>query len=164
MKKLPQQIIDIPELYCLLINFIPTSLTYLFKAAKISKDITKKILLKFLFDLHKDIYESIWKLRAIAWKQFKKDHEITKKSFTNYRRNHHHDSTRRLRQSEFNNINNINGYRCPLNDTRRQIKNHTLWIYLTSSNFLHNLPWLSSLNDDLSSFHLHIFNNTLFLI
>lgn len=64
--------------------------------------------MKFLFDLHKDIYEKIWKLRALSWKQFKKDHEITK--------NHSRDSTQRLRQSEFNNINNVNGYRCPLND------------------------------------------------
>jgi hypothetical protein len=34
-----------------------------------------------------------------------------------------------------------------------------LWIYLTSSNFLHNLPWLSSLNEDLSQFHSSIFKN-----
>ncbi|PKC58987.1 hypothetical protein RhiirA1_470111 [Rhizophagus irregularis] len=72
VKKPPQQIINIPELHCLLMNFIPTSLTYPFKVAKISKKSTKKLLLKFLFDLYKDIYEKIWKQRAIAWRQFKK--------------------------------------------------------------------------------------------
>ncbi|PKY58950.1 hypothetical protein RhiirA4_481295 [Rhizophagus irregularis] len=117
-KRPPQQIIDIPDLHCLLMNFIPTSFTYPFKAAKISKETSKKLIMKFLFDLHKDIYEKIWKLRALSWKQFKKDHEITK--------NHSRDPTQRLRQSEFNNINNVNGYRCPLNDSRRQVENHIL--------------------------------------
>ncbi|PKC61825.1 hypothetical protein RhiirA1_465969 [Rhizophagus irregularis] len=83
-KKISFQIIDVPELHCLLMNFIPSDLTYPFKAAKISKDTTKRILLKFIFDLHKEIYENIWKQRAIKWKQFKKDYNITKKSFINY--------------------------------------------------------------------------------
>lgn len=150
VKKPPQQIINIPELHCLLMNFIPTSLTYPFKVAKIS-------LLKFLFDLYKDIYEKIWKQQAIAWRQFKKSWGITKKSFTNYRRNYHQETAQRLRQTDYNNINHINGYHCPLNNSRWRVENNNLWIYLTSSNFLHNLPWLSSLNDDLSNFHLTIY-------
>lgn len=151
---------DIPDLHCLLMNFVPISLTYPFKAAKISKETTKKILLKFLFDLHKDIYEHIWKLRANIWKEFKKAHNITKKSFTDYRRNHTRDSTNRQQNIHHNNnINHSYGYHCPLNDSRRHIENNNLWIYLTSSNFLHNLPWLSSLNEDLSRFHSNIFNN-----
>ncbi|POG67801.1 hypothetical protein GLOIN_2v1843361 [Rhizophagus irregularis DAOM 181602=DAOM 197198] len=98
-KKPPTQIADIPELYCLLRNFIPTNLTYPFKAAKISKTITKKLLLNFIFDLHRELYEKIWKVRATKWKQYKKDHDINKKSFVNYRRNRqqnsHHNSTQR---------------------------------------------------------------------
>ncbi|PKY51827.1 hypothetical protein RhiirA4_469090 [Rhizophagus irregularis] len=158
-KKPPQQIKDIPELHCLLRNFIPSSLTYPFKAATISKDNIKKILLKFIFDLHKDIYEHIWKYRSIAWKEFKTTHNINKKSFTNYRQTHHRDPINRRRQFDYNNIHRDNGYHCPLNDSRRHTENNNLWIYLTSSNFLHNLPWLSSLNDDLSNSYFNIFNN-----
>jgi hypothetical protein len=71
-------------------NYIPKDLIYPFKAAKISKSTTKQILMKFPFDLHKDIYEAIWKSRTQEWKQFKKDNQITKKSFTNY---HHNNSS-----------------------------------------------------------------------
>lgn len=149
-KKLPKQILDVPELHCLLMNFVPSHLTYPFKAVKISKDTTKRILLKFLFDLHKEIYENIWKHRAMIWKQFKKDHDITKKSFINYCRNYRQGSTTYHHRKDTLNINNNNGYHCPLNDCKRQIDNNNLWIYLMSSNFLHNLPWLSSLNEDLS--------------
>ncbi|PKC51807.1 hypothetical protein RhiirA1_482943 [Rhizophagus irregularis] len=88
----PNQITDISDLHCLLMNFIPISLTYPFKAAKISKNKTKKLLLQFLYDLHKAIYEKIWKARAVAWKEFKKTHHITKKSFNDYRRNHNRDT------------------------------------------------------------------------
>jgi hypothetical protein len=113
-KRPPQQIKDIPELHCLLLNFIPIDLTYPFKAAKIDKKTTKRIIMKFLFDLRKEIYEKIWKYRATSWKQFKKDNNITNKSFNDYRFNHSQNSRKRLRQTDFNNINNINGYRCPL--------------------------------------------------
>ncbi|PKY55690.1 hypothetical protein RhiirA4_475331 [Rhizophagus irregularis] len=158
--KPPQQIFDIPDLHCLLMNFVPISLTYPFKAAKINKNTTKRILLKFLYDLHKDIYEQIWKVRANIWKDFKKANNITKKSFIDYRRNHNHDSTHTQHNIQRNNnIERSNGYHCSLNDTRRHIENNNLWIYLTSSNFLHNLPWLSSLNEDLSKFHSTIFDN-----
>ncbi|PKY45884.1 hypothetical protein RhiirA4_460578 [Rhizophagus irregularis] len=133
-KKLPKQILDVPELHCLLMNFVPSHLTYPFKAAKISKDTTKRILLKFLFDLHKEIYENIWKHMTVV-----------NKRFFNYRQG----STTYHHRKDMLNINNNNGYHCPLNDCKRQIDNNNLWIYLTSSNFLHNLPWLSSLNEDL---------------
>ncbi|PKY55538.1 hypothetical protein RhiirA4_475068 [Rhizophagus irregularis] len=102
-------------------NFVPISLSYPFKAAKISKESTKKILLKFLYDLHKELYENIWKQRAIAWKEFKKIHHINKKSFTNYRRDRPRDTHHRSqRRNDHNNDTTINGYHCPLNDTRRQ--------------------------------------------
>ncbi|PKK62779.1 hypothetical protein RhiirC2_789854 [Rhizophagus irregularis] len=160
----PNQIIDIPDLHCLLINFVPISLSYPFKAAKISKNITKKILLKFLFDLHKDIYETIWKARASAWKEFKKTHHITKKSFNNYRRDHNRDTNQNRRtRHRNNNLENLNGYHCSFNDSRRHLENNNLWIYLTSSNFLHNLPWISFLNEDLSKFHSNIYNNIFLL-
>ncbi|PKY39835.1 hypothetical protein RhiirA4_453093 [Rhizophagus irregularis] len=156
-KRPPAQIADIPELYCLLRNFIPTDLTYPFKAAKINKNTTKKLLLKFIFDLHKEIYEKIWKERATKWKQYKKDHDINKKSFINYRRNRRRDSHQQSNNTTQRNPNIHNGFHCPLNDTRRLLDTNHLWIYLTSSNFLHNLPWLSSLNEDLSQHHSNIY-------
>ncbi|PKK63163.1 hypothetical protein RhiirC2_789305 [Rhizophagus irregularis] len=160
----PNQIIDIPDLHCLLMNFVPISLSYPFKAAKISKNKTKKLLLKFLFDLHKDIYETIWKARASAWKEFKKTHHIMKKSFNNYQRDHNRDTNQNRRtRHRNNNLENSNGYHCPFNDSRRHLENNNLWIYLTSSNFLHNLPWISSLNEDLSQFHFNIYNNIFLL-
>lgn len=143
----------------MLMNFIPISLTYPF-TAKISKNKTKKILLKFLYNLHKELYERIWKARSVAWKEFKKTHNITKKSFINYQHDHHRDHMDN--NSTFNHRNNLehlNEYYCPFNDSRRHLENNNLWIYLTSSNFLHNLPWISSLNEDLSKFHSNIYNN-----
>ncbi|PKY17906.1 hypothetical protein RhiirB3_430623 [Rhizophagus irregularis] len=158
--KPPQHITDIPELHCLLMNFTPISLTYPFTAAKINKNKTKKLLLQFLYTLHKDIYESIWKARSAIWKTFKKEHNITKKSFIRYRQDHHHDRNENNHTLHHrNNLEHTNGYHCPLNDSRRHLENNNLWIYLTSSNFLHNLPWISSLNEDLSRFHSQIYNN-----
>ncbi|RGB32683.1 hypothetical protein C1646_762619 [Rhizophagus diaphanus] len=78
-KRPPQHIKNIPDLHCLLMNYTPLSLTYPFKVASINKRSRKRLIIKFLFDLHKDIYESIWKLRATAWKTFKQHHSITKK-------------------------------------------------------------------------------------
>ncbi|PKB94808.1 hypothetical protein RhiirA5_438002 [Rhizophagus irregularis] len=161
-KKLPKQIQDIPDLHCLLMNFIPNSLTYPFTAAKISKTKMKKLLLNFIYELHKEIYERIWKTRSSYWKEHKRTHNITKSSFIKYRNEHHRNQNDNTYTPQHqNNLEQLNRYHCPLNDSCRQLENDNLWIYLTSSNFLHNLPWISSLNDDLSRFHSTIYNNIL---
>lgn len=125
-QKTPNQIKDIPQLHSLLLNFVPSDLTYPFKAAKISKQTTKNILLKFLFELHKELYDNIWKYRALQWKQLKKSLNLSKKSFTNYRFNfrqniHTHSQTHIITSPR-----NDHGYHCSLNDTRRHLDNNNL--------------------------------------
>lgn len=73
---------DAPDLHCVLINMVPASLVKPFQDAKISKKLTKKLLLTFLFDLHHDIYELLWKLCNSRWKEYKTENNITKSSFT----------------------------------------------------------------------------------
>ncbi|CAG8688016.1 17214_t:CDS:2, partial [Rhizophagus irregularis] len=142
-------IFDAPDLHCILINMIPFSIIKPFQDAKISKKEIKKLLLTFLFDLHKDIYELLWKVQTSKWKQYKLDLGITKSTFTkriNTRRE-------RKRQNNFDishnnplndNILNI-GYSNPFMTSTRNLDDSVLWIYLTSSNFRHNLPWINSL-------------------
>ncbi|PKY36014.1 hypothetical protein RhiirB3_457798 [Rhizophagus irregularis] len=72
---------DAPELHCLLINLVLDCLLLPFKDAKIHKKLIKKLLLSFLFDLHHDIYDQLWKACNIKWKEYKKINGITKKSF-----------------------------------------------------------------------------------
>ncbi|PKY45024.1 hypothetical protein RhiirA4_459501 [Rhizophagus irregularis] len=150
----PNTIDDAPHLHCLLLNFVPTELLSPFKAANIGKQLIKKNLFQFLLDLHHDIYNTIWKERSSLWKEKKKTLNITKSSFKNFKRSKHrqdhHQDQRRPNQQNF--IPTSHGYINSFNDSRRAIDNSILWIYLTSSNFLHNLPWLSSLKIDLSSF------------
>ncbi|GBC44856.2 hypothetical protein RhiirA5_417186 [Rhizophagus irregularis] len=67
----PSTLQDAPDLHCLLINMVPSSKVEPFKQAKINKKLSKTILLKFLYDLHHDIYESLWKIRAVKWKAWK---------------------------------------------------------------------------------------------
>ncbi|RGB28333.1 hypothetical protein C1646_797303, partial [Rhizophagus diaphanus] len=70
-----------PDLHCLLINMVPNFLLQPFKEAKIHKKLLKKLLLSFLFDLHRDIYEQLWKARTAEWKRYKSINGITKSSF-----------------------------------------------------------------------------------
>ncbi|PKY51280.1 hypothetical protein RhiirA4_468208 [Rhizophagus irregularis] len=160
----PNTIDDAPHLHCLLLNFVPTELLSPFKAANIGKQLIKKNLFQFLLDLHHDIYNTIWKERSSLWKEKKQSLNITKASFKNFKRSKHrrdhHQNQRRPNQQNFSPTNH--GYNNPFNDSRRAIDNSILWIYLTSSNFLHNLPWLSSLKIDLSSFSSYNVNLDLF--
>ncbi|PKY48222.1 hypothetical protein RhiirA4_463756 [Rhizophagus irregularis] len=107
-----------------------------FKQAKISKKLTKKLLLKFLFDLHHDIYDNLRKTRSKKWKEFKTINHISKRSFSSQprqkrRRNTHNDSIH-------DDITPM-GYTNPFMISQRSLDNSIFWIYLTSSNFLHNL-------------------------
>ncbi|PKY62664.1 hypothetical protein RhiirA4_489555 [Rhizophagus irregularis] len=128
---------------------IPSSLIKPFQNAKIPKKISKKLILTFLFDLHRDIYELLWKTRNSKWKQYKTDHDITKSSFTkrsNHRREHrnHRNYDTSSENPSNDNILNI-GYTNPFMTSTRNLDDSILWIYLTSSNFRHNLPWINSL-------------------
>ncbi|PKY40596.1 hypothetical protein RhiirA4_454008 [Rhizophagus irregularis] len=142
-------IYDAPDLHCLLINMVPSSIIKPFQEAKIPKKMIKKLLLSFLFDLHRDIYESLWKTRSAKWKQYKKDNGITKSSFT--KRPTHQRKRRRQNNYDTSSDNPTNdnilnlGYTDPFMTSTRNLDNSTLWIYLTSSNFRHNLPWINSL-------------------
>ncbi|CAG8763656.1 16402_t:CDS:2, partial [Rhizophagus irregularis] len=141
-----ETISDAKDLHCILINMVPSSLIKPFQDAKISKKLTKKLLLTFLFNLHRDIYEILWTKRNAKWKQYKIDHNITKSLFTN-RVNRQKDQQRQnFNEISPNNPVNDNilniGYTNPFMTSRRNLDDTVLWIYLTSSNFRHNLPSL----------------------
>ncbi|PKY51396.1 hypothetical protein RhiirA4_468410 [Rhizophagus irregularis] len=131
---------------------IPSSIIKPFHDAKIPKKLTKKLLLTFLFNLHRDIYEILWKERNSKWKQYKIDHNITKTSIKqpikqkDHRRQHNHEIS--PDNPANNNILNI-GYTNPFMTSKRNLDDSILWIYLTSSNFRHNLPWINSLYLDI---------------
>jgi hypothetical protein len=161
-KKPPINIKDNNDLHSLLMNYIPISITYPFKAAQINKKTTKTLLLKFIYELQKEIYEQIWKRRSIKWKNYKKEHDITKKSFIEYRKNFPKGTGERTRRTH--NHGQTKLYRSPLYENVRSQDNNILWIYLTSSNFMHNLPWLSTLDNDLSEFTNNHFKNILLQI
>ncbi|PKB94058.1 hypothetical protein RhiirA5_439655 [Rhizophagus irregularis] len=118
---------------------IPSSIIKPFHNAKIPKKLTKKLILTFLFDLHRDIYELLWKHHTAKWKQYKIDHNITKSAFTK----HTHNRRERRWQNNFktspNNPTNDNilnvGYSNPFMTSIRNLDDSVLWIYLTSSNF-----------------------------
>lgn len=148
-----ETISDAKDLHCILINMVPSSLIKPFQDAKISKKLTKKLLLTFLFNLHRDIYEILWTKRNAKWKQYKIDHNITKSLFTN-RVNRQKDQQRQnFNEISPNNPVNDNilniGYTNPFMTSRRNLDDTVLWIYLTSSNFRHNLPWINSLYLDI---------------
>lgn len=141
---------DAPDLHCLLINMIPNSILQPFKDAKMHKKLIKKLLLTFLFDLHRDIYELLWKKRMNKWKTHKKDNGINKKSFLKRpkqqrkRRRDDNDDTMSRNSNNYNDLNR--GYSNPFMTPVRNLDNSTFWIYLTSSNFRHNIPWIKSLS------------------
>ncbi|CAB4431037.1 unnamed protein product [Rhizophagus irregularis] len=144
---------DAKDLHCILLNMIPSSIIKPFQDAKIPKKLTKKLLLTFLFNLHRDIYELLWKIRNTHWKQYKIDHNITKTSFT--KRPTRRNERRRQNNNDItpNNPANDNilsiGYTNPFMTSKRNLDDSILWIYLTSSNFRHNLPWINSLYLDI---------------
>ncbi|CAG8669699.1 22439_t:CDS:2 [Rhizophagus irregularis] len=63
------------------------------RAVGLNKASIKKLLLKkFLSDLHEDIFKTLWHARSAEWKKWKQEHQITKTTFTTYRkRKCHHD-------------------------------------------------------------------------
>jgi hypothetical protein len=141
---------DIPELHCLLINLIPNCLLNPFKDAKIHKKLIKKLLLSFLFDLHHEIYDRLWKARNAKWKEHKKVNGINKKTFLKRpkqqrKKRRINSENQMINDRDIYNISNI-GYNNPFMNSIRNLDNSIFWIYLTSSNFRHNLPWINSLS------------------
>ncbi|CAB4434050.1 unnamed protein product [Rhizophagus irregularis] len=150
----PTTLSEAPALHCLLLNLVSKDIIYPYRAAGLNKASIKKLLLKkFLSDLHVDIFKTLWHARSTEWKKWKQEHQITKTTFTTYRkRKCHHDEDHFSGPSnESARVSDSHGYINPSNDSRRVLDSFILWIYLTSSNFRHNLPWMSSLNIDLSS-------------
>lgn len=145
-------IMDAPEIHCLLIELIPNCILQPFKDAKIHKKLLKKLLLSFLYDLHHEIYDLLWKVRSLKWKEHKKSNGINKKSFLKRPkqqrkkcRSDNEDLT--LNDRDSCSIVNI-GYNNPFMTPLRNLDNSVFWIYLTSSNFRHNIPWINSLSID----------------
>ncbi|GET53140.1 hypothetical protein GLOIN_2v708233 [Rhizophagus irregularis DAOM 181602=DAOM 197198] len=129
---------------------IPNCILEPLKAAKFHKKLIKKLLLSFLFDLHRDIYELLWKTRNLEWKEYKRTNGIIKKSFVK-RPKQQRKKCRIDNDNDSSNIRNYNtmvnvGYNNPFMTSLRNLDNATFWIYLTSSNFRHNLPWINSLS------------------
>jgi hypothetical protein len=141
---------DTHEIHCLLIGLIPNCLLNPFKDAKIHKKLIKKLLLSFLFDLHHDIYDQLWKARNTKWKEYKRVNGINKKSFLRRpkqqkKKRRTNDENQIVGDRDNINITNI-GYTNPFMTSVRNLDNSIFWIYLTSSNFRHNLPWINSLS------------------
>ncbi|PKY44275.1 hypothetical protein RhiirA4_458517 [Rhizophagus irregularis] len=122
----PRSISDAPDLHYILLNLIPNELIHPFKAAKIGKKLTKKLLITFLFDLHQDIYNTIWRERTTRWKE-RKEHK--------YRQQSKSDNNGNFNRN--NDLYHTQGYTNPFINTRRALDSSILWIYL---NFRYNLP------------------------
>jgi hypothetical protein len=67
-------------------NYVPCELTSIFTAHFNRREEYKKILLQFLYNLHLDIYQQIWKLRSEKWKERKKALGIRRTDFTSLKR------------------------------------------------------------------------------
>ncbi|CAB4446217.1 unnamed protein product [Rhizophagus irregularis] len=94
-----------------------------------------KAVLKFMALTTNQIKSQVWDIRSQAWKQWKRNHNITKSCFKNYFRNRNNrgTSSRRPRTS-------YRGYTCPQMESFRHYYNRVdlLFIILASSNFLHS--------------------------
>ncbi|GET57814.1 hypothetical protein GLOIN_2v1825374 [Rhizophagus irregularis DAOM 181602=DAOM 197198] len=103
-----------------------------------------------------DIFEVIWKCHKIKWMELKKDLNITRSSFTKYKR-----LMKRLNRITHDQLtcnanhsrptDDLFRYTNPFNKRKSLIDAFTMWNYLASLNFLHNVPWLNSLQLDLYS-------------
>jgi ribonuclease HI len=143
-------------LHCFLINLIPDCLIVLFQEAKFTDSRIKPLLFPFIYAFHIDIYNAIWRHRSIKWKEWKATNNISKKSFREYSRYHrrarHHTSSNDPTIDRSGN--NLRSYSHPFSLTCSHTDSIIMWVYLTTSNFLHNVPWISSLSTDLTSVRL----------
>jgi hypothetical protein len=139
-------------------NYIPQDLVGIFEGHFSNRAEYKKLLLNFIYNLHLDIYKSIWKVRSEKWAELKRSLRINKLSFKAIKRkrqeNNDNDTTlppnsspQRLRRTRSQFI-----YRNPFNDHRSYRTNHhQAFIRFTSSNFLHSSTFYQSISSLSSS-------------
>ncbi|PKB94169.1 hypothetical protein RhiirA5_439400 [Rhizophagus irregularis] len=101
-------------------------------------------------DLHCLLINLVPDSHNIKWKEHKKTIGITKKSFLKRpkqrkKRRRTNDENPTITDRSNYNIANI-GYTNPFMTSIRNLDDSIFWIYLTSSNFRHNLPWINSLS------------------
>jgi hypothetical protein len=127
-------------LYLFLHGFIPNDLIHTFTAHIKGYKKIKSLFLSFIHNLTFEIRSKVWKHRNILFKEWKKNNNITKKSFKNYK-NTNNRNRRNIQNNPHYHRNPSPTTFFTLDDARRQISTHVAYIYATSSNFLHNGPW-----------------------
>jgi hypothetical protein len=157
-KPYDSQIFDDDHPIMLLIqNYIPQDLVGIFEANFRNRHEYKKLLLDFIYNLHLDIYKSIWKIRSDKWVELKRSLRINKASFKSLkqRRKDNHNTTPQ-HNSPFRHTHRTRSeftYRNPYNDHRSYRTNHhQAFIRFTSSNFLHSCTFYQSISNLSSSF------------
>jgi ribonuclease HI len=156
-KPYDSQIFDDDHPIMLLIrNYIPQDLVGIFEANFRNRHEYKKLLLDFIYNLHLDIYKSIWKIRSDKWVELKRSLRINKASFKSLkqRRKDNHNTTPQ-HNSPFQHTHRTRSeftYRNPYNDHRSYRTNHhQAFIRFTSSNFLHSCTFYQSISNLSSS-------------
>jgi hypothetical protein len=150
-KPYDSQIFDDDHPILLLIrNYIPRDLVAIFEANFRNRHEYKKFLLDFIYNLHLDIYKSIWKIHSEKWAELKRLLRINKLSFKSLKRKHqenNNDNTSFSQNSSSSHIHKTRSqfiYRNPYNNHRSYRTNHhQAFIRFTSSNFLHSCTFIN---------------------
>jgi hypothetical protein len=79
-------------LYLFLHHYIPRDIVRIFEQHLDNRKLIKSLLIPFIYNLHLDIYQGIWKLRSSRWKDIKRNNNITKSTFKNYRKRKRDDN------------------------------------------------------------------------
>jgi hypothetical protein len=139
-------------------NYIPQDLVGIFEAHFCNQHEYKKFLLNFIYNLHLDIYKSIWKIRYEKWVELKRSLHINKLSFKyakRKRQENNSDNTSSSPNSSSQHTHRTHPqfvYRNPYNDHRSYRTNHhQAFIRFTSSNFLHSCTFYQSISSLSSS-------------
>jgi len=107
------------------------------------------LFIPFFDALTAEIYNQVWKTRSQNFKIWKSSMEISKSDFISYRRNHPHTTSHaptRHSQSDISLTLYYDNFKPP-----NIVTKSSDWIIWTSSNFLHNIPWTTSLTITQSS-------------
>lgn len=86
LRQNPLTIKNNPHLLMLFLNLVPNELVVVFTAASIPKKLYKWLIVSFLFELYKDLYQEIWKIRSQKFKEWKIANNISKRTFTSFKR------------------------------------------------------------------------------
>jgi hypothetical protein len=158
-KPYDSQIFDDDHPILLLIrNYIPRDLVGIFEANFRNRYEYKKLFLDFIYNLHLDIYKSIWKIHSEKWAELKRSLRINKTSFKSLkckRQENNNDNTTSSHNSSFQHTHRTRShfiYRNPYIDHRSYRTNHhQAFIRFTSSNFLHSCTFYQSISSLSSS-------------